>query len=145
MKHQPPLKLTATNTHFHHNFFFHLRGPTWLRFTATDLLRRWHSSEQRPGHFSGDSWMYPYQRTLSLYKPSIVDIYGYNPQESLGEHNKYHGHTVKGTPNCPLNFTASLWPFYFGRIGPQDGRIRGDTNLGDRFLSTIPGVVGPPS
>ncbi len=32
---------------------------------------------------SGDSWMYPYQE--SLYKPY-----------------KYHGYTVRGTPNCPL-------------------------------------------
>ena len=27
---------------------------------------------------------------------------GYNPQESL--HYKYHGYTVRGTPNCPLIF-----------------------------------------
>ena len=27
---------------------------------------------------------------------------GYDPQESP-EHNKYHGYTAGGTPNCPLN------------------------------------------
>ena len=27
---------------------------------------------------------------------------GYYPQESLYKHYKYHGYTVRGTPNCPL-------------------------------------------
>ena len=26
----------------------------------------------------------------------------YNPQESLYKPYKYHGYTVRGTPNCPL-------------------------------------------
>ena len=47
--------------------------------------------------FSGDSWMYPYQRT-PMGHPYISHIYsGYlwvsYPQESLLEHNKYHGST----------------------------------------------------
>ena len=37
---------------------------------------------------SGDSWMYPYQRTPSWEIPN------YKPY-------KYHGYTVRGTPNCP--------------------------------------------
>ena len=28
---------------------------------------------------------------------------GYYPQESLYKPYKYHGYTVRGTPNCPLN------------------------------------------
>ena len=27
---------------------------------------------------------------------------GYYPQESLYKPYKYHGYTVRGTPNCPL-------------------------------------------
>ena len=29
---------------------------------------------------------------------------GYYPQESLYKPYKYHGYTVRGTPNCPLTF-----------------------------------------
>ena len=29
---------------------------------------------------------------------------GYYPQESLYKPYKYHGYTVRGTPNCPLRF-----------------------------------------
>ena len=32
---------------------------------------------------------------------------GYYPQESLYKPYKYHGYTVRGTPNCPLKLTAS--------------------------------------
>ncbi len=32
---------------------------------------------------------------------------GYNPQEI---HNKYHGYTVRGTPNCPLNLSPNSSP-----------------------------------
>ena len=40
----------------------------------------------------------------SLYKPYIRWIFkGYNPQESLQNTIKYHGYTVRVTPNCPLN------------------------------------------
>ena len=38
-----------------------------------------------------DSWMYPYQRTPMG-----------NPYRIPREHNKYHGYTVRGTPDCPL-------------------------------------------
>ena len=59
------------------------------------------------GHIkdSGDSWMYPYQRT-PMGNPYISPIWrvfmGYNPQESLGVPHKYHRYTVRVTPNCPL-------------------------------------------
>ena len=38
----------------------------------------------------------------SLYKPYIVGICGLLSPRILIEHNKYHGYTVRGTPNCPL-------------------------------------------
>ena len=41
---------------------------------------------------SRDSWMYPNQRTPTR-----------NPYISPREYNKYHGYTVRGRPNCPLN------------------------------------------
>ena len=31
---------------------------------------------------------------------------GYYPQESLYKPYKYHGYTVRGTPNCPLKYKA---------------------------------------
>ena len=43
---------------------------------------------------------YPYGK--SLYKPYIVSIYGLEFPRIPREHNKYHGCTVRGTPNCPL-------------------------------------------
>ena len=55
--------------------------------------------------FSGDIWMYPYQRTLmGNLKTYIVGIYGLYSPRIPREHNKYHGYTVRGTPNCPLIF-----------------------------------------
>ena len=44
----------------------------------------------------------------SLYKPYISLYSGclwviYYPQESLYKPYKYHGYTVRGTPNCPLS------------------------------------------
>ena len=55
---------------------------------------------------SGDGWMYPYQRT-PMGNPYISPIArGYLwviiPFGIPREHNKYHGYTVRGTPNCPL-------------------------------------------
>ena len=49
---------------------------------------------------SGDSWMYPYQRTPmgNLYIPISWVFMGYYPQESLYKPYKYHGYTVRGTP-----------------------------------------------
>ena len=50
------------------------------------------------------------QRTL-MGNPCIRPIQwvfmGYNPQESLENttNTKYHGYTVRGTPNCPLIVT----------------------------------------
>ena len=38
----------------------------------------------------------------SLYKPYIMGIYGLESPRIPREHNKYHGYTVRGTPNCPL-------------------------------------------
>ena len=61
---------------------------------------------------SGDSWMYPYQRTpmgnpyrSPIYPYSSWVFMGYYPQESLYKPYKYHGYTVRGTPNCPLILT----------------------------------------
>ena len=48
-------------------------------------------------YVSGDSWMYPYHRTPMG-----------NPCISPREHNKYHGYTARGTPNCPLNVEMEL-------------------------------------
>ena len=45
--------------------------------------------------------MYPYQRT-PMGNPYIVGIYGLWSPRIPKEHNKYHGYTVRGTPNCPL-------------------------------------------
>ena len=50
------------------------------------------------------------QRTPSWEIPQKSPIYPYNmwvcmgyyPQESLYKPYKYHGYTVRGTPNCPL-------------------------------------------
>ena len=53
---------------------------------------------------SGDSWMYPYQRTPMgkfLYKPysSWVFMGFFIPKNPKVEHNIYHGYIVRGTPN----------------------------------------------
>ena len=57
---------------------------------------------------SGDSWMYPYQRTPmgNPYISHIVGIYGLQSPKIPREHNKYHGYTVRGTSNCPLNMSS---------------------------------------
>ena len=39
---------------------------------------------------------------------------GYYPQESLYKPYKYHGYTVRGTPNCPLIQCSSTVPTLFG-------------------------------
>ena len=65
--------------------------------------------------------MYPYQRT-PMGNPYISPIYPYNtwvfmgyyPQESLYKPYKYHGYTVRGTPNCPLN----IWDYITQVSGP---------------------------
>ena len=55
---------------------------------------------------------YPYGK--SLYKPYIslysgcLWVISYYPQESLYKPYKYHGYTVRGTPNCPLIFQRIL-------------------------------------
>ena len=52
--------------------------------------------------------MYPYQRTpmgnpyISPIYPYILGVYGLLSPRIPREHNKYHGYTVRGTPNCPL-------------------------------------------
>ncbi len=38
---------------------------------------------------------------------------GYYPQESLYKPYKYHGYTVRGTPNCPLKKTESTTYNYY--------------------------------
>ena len=40
----------------------------------------------------------------SLHKPYIVGIYGVQSPRIPTKHNKYHGYTVRGTSNCPLNW-----------------------------------------
>ena len=62
--------------------------------------------------------MYPYQRTpmgnayISPIYPYkyIVGVYGLLSQESLYKPYKYHGYTVRGTPNCPLNNVVYTLP-----------------------------------
>ena len=79
---------------------------------------------------SGDSWMYPNQRTPTR-----------NPYISPREYNKYHGYTVRGRPNCPLNdpndyckqyttrnagrLPCSLSPSYFPESFHLFGRLAG--------------------
>ena len=46
--------------------------------------------------------MYPYQRT-PMGNPYISLYSGCLWVESLYKPYKYHGYTVRGTPNCPLN------------------------------------------
>ena len=55
--------------------------------------------EQKTIVHSGDSGMYPYQRT-PMGNPYIRPI-KLSPRIPR-EHNKYHGYTVRGTPHCPL-------------------------------------------
>ena len=50
---------------------------------------------------SGDSWMYPYQRTP--IGGHLWIIIPKNPRE----HNKYQGYTARDTPNCPLTMTQN--------------------------------------
>ena len=56
-----------------------------------------------PPVLSWDSWMYPCQRT-PMGNPYIIllGIYGLLSPRIRREHYKYHGHTVRGTPNGPL-------------------------------------------
>ena len=63
--------------------------------------------------------MYPYQRT-PMGNPYISPIWwvfmGYNPQEFL-ENTNYHGYTVRGTPNCPLNIDlGNIWYSVFTTV-----------------------------
>ena len=40
----------------------------------------------------------------------------YYPQESLYKPYKYHGYTVRGTPNCPLNQACDIQTKYIQKI-----------------------------
>ncbi len=55
-------------------------------------------------YISRDSWMYPDPNVplweIPYYKPYILGI---QSPRIPREHNKYHGYTVRGTLNCPLN------------------------------------------
>ena len=56
---------------------------------------------------------------------------GYYPQESLYKPYKYHGYTVRGTPNCPLiKLPASSDPFSSSRCHPGHRGI--DASLATR-------------
>ena len=70
--------------------------------------------------------------------PYISPIYPYNtwvfmvyyPQESLYKPYKYHGYTVRGTPNCPLIITIYIYntiyilvPFRGNRKVKHGGRL----------------------
>ena len=41
----------------------------------------------------------------------------YYPQESLYKPYKYHGYTVRGTPNCPLIHDGLATQVYLGNAG----------------------------
>ena len=56
--------------------------------------------------------MYPHQRT-PMGKPYIVSICGLESPRIPREHNKYHGYTVRGTPNGPLRKNAPKLKFWF--------------------------------
>ena len=61
--------------------------------------------------------MYPYQRTpmgnpyISPIYPYIVGVYGLlSPRIPIFSPYKYHGYTIRGTPNCPLSKIVCLTP-----------------------------------
>ena len=43
-----------------------------------------------------------------IYPYSSWVFMGYYPQESLYKPYKYHGYTVRGTPNCPFQVAKLL-------------------------------------
>ena len=44
------------------------------------------------------------------------------PQESVKKHNKYHGYTVRGTPNCSL--ILMVWGWWFRPCSQFHPRVR---------------------
>ena len=53
----------------------------------------------------------------------------------LREHNKYHGYTVRGTPNCPL-MVGIRGRFLLGRLGIFSGAFA--------VSFRVPGIHGVP-
>ena len=58
---------------------------------------------------SEDSWMYP-GPNVPRHGKSL-----YTPYPEV-EHSKYHGYTVRGTPNCPLTKSCSDEMIRIGRF-----------------------------
>ena len=60
---------------------------------------------------------------------------GYYPQESLSKPYKYHGYTVRGTPNCPLNGRFSGVIFSLKRTPSSEfDEGSGESSCGSSYL-----------
>ena len=70
-------------------------SPGWSQGIGKDVPRSQRTPEN--GKSRNISPIYPYSSWVFM---------GYYPQESLYKPYKYHGYTVRGTPNCPL---INLW------------------------------------
>ena len=80
--------------------------------------------------------MYPYQRTpmgnpyISPIYPYIVGVYGLlSPRIPIYKPYKYHGYTVRGTPNFPLILGRDKSPFVFLFVAKKI-RVIGDLSPG---------------
>ena len=70
--------------------------------------------------------MYPYQRA-PMGNPCISPMwvfYGLESPRIPREPNKYHGYTVRGTPNCPLIYDGMILFFAMGFPLPNSGPAR---------------------
>ena len=56
-----------------------------------------------PGPNVSPSWEIPTNKPYSTW----VFMGFFIPKNPKVEHNKYHGYTVRGTPNCPLTVTVA--------------------------------------
>ena len=91
-------------------------SPALISFFSPDRCLN-HQRKQAGGCFcgcgvSGDSWMYPYQRTL-MGNPYISPIYwvfmGYNPQESLENSTNTLGTLLGVHPIVPWALGFARW------------------------------------
>ena len=117
--------------------------PRWSRMSRDGQAKSHIKSSCLPLQ-SGDSWMYPYQRTpmgnpyISPIYPYIVGVYGLLSPTIPREHNKHHGYTVRGTPHCPLIQQESRWCLPGNECGHQQERFQWHV---PRFLGGVKGLV----
>ena len=93
----------------------HQRDDAFLLARAPPIRHGQKHQKKKRSFFSGDSWMYPYQRTPmgNPYMSSILRGYLWviipNPQRTPA---KYHGYTgAPKPPNCPLTLLLSDDPW----------------------------------